>query len=160
LTVDYLFGGRRLSDTLGQAAAASAAALRPPERPLRGRGRRSGRQTTRAAEAAAAVDKYIRARARHPQAPSPWLSLGVQGHDTARMTDSGIRDMVGRRGEHAGIQNVHPHRFRRSFADDWLAASQMPTNDVSGSVASIIHARPTPHPVLVDGPSRVVSPQL
>jgi site-specific recombinase XerD len=73
-------------------------------------------------KAAAAVDKYIRARARHPQAASPWLWLGVQGHNTARMTDSGVRDMVGRRGEQAGIQNVHPHRFRRSFADSWLAA--------------------------------------
>ena len=29
---------------------------------------------------------------------------------------------VGCRGEQAGIQNVHPHRFRRSFADSWLAA--------------------------------------
>jgi integrase len=73
-------------------------------------------------KAAAAVDKYIRARARHPQAASPSLWLGVQGHNTARMTDSGVRDMVGRRGEQAGIQNVHPHRFRRSFADSWLAA--------------------------------------
>ena len=44
---------------------------------------------------AAALDKYIRARARHSQTSSPWLWLGVQGHNTARMTDSGIRDMVG-----------------------------------------------------------------
>jgi len=73
-------------------------------------------------KSAAALDKYIRARARHLQTSSPWLWLGVQGHNTARMTDSGIRDMVGRRGEQAGIQNVHPHRFRRSFADSWLAA--------------------------------------
>ena len=71
---------------------------------------------------AAAIDRYIRVRAKHPQAASPWLWLGVQGHNTAHMTDSGIRDMVGRRGEQAGIQNVHPHRFRRSFADKWLAA--------------------------------------
>jgi integrase/recombinase XerD len=73
-------------------------------------------------KSATALDKYIRARARHPRESSPWLWLGVQGHNTARMTDSGIRDMVGRRGEQAGIQNVHPHRFRRSFADSWLAA--------------------------------------
>ena len=73
-------------------------------------------------KAASAIDRYIRARARHPHASSPWLWLGVQGHNTARMTDSGIRNMVGRRGEQAGIQNVHPHRFRRSFADSWLAA--------------------------------------
>jgi site-specific recombinase XerD len=77
-------------------------------------------------KAAAALDKYIRARARHPHASSAWLWLGVQGHNTARMTDSGIRDMVGRRGEQAGIQNVHPHRFRRSFADSWLAAGGSP----------------------------------
>ncbi len=38
------------------------------------------------------------------------------------MTDSGIRAMVKRRGLQAGIQNVHPHRFRRSFAHQWLAA--------------------------------------
>jgi site-specific recombinase XerD len=73
-------------------------------------------------KAAAAIDRYIRVRARHDQASSPWLWLGVQGHNTAHMTDSGIRDMVGRRGDQAGIQNVHPHRFRRSFADKWLAA--------------------------------------
>jgi len=73
-------------------------------------------------KSAASLDKYIRARARHPQTSSRWLWLGVQGHNTARMTDSGVRDMVGRRGEQAGIQNVHPHRFRRSFADSWLAA--------------------------------------
>jgi site-specific recombinase XerD len=73
-------------------------------------------------KAAAAMDRYIRVRARHAQASSPWLWLGVQGHNTAHMTDSGIRDMVGRRGGQAGIQNVHPHRFRRSFADKWLEA--------------------------------------
>jgi site-specific recombinase XerD len=73
-------------------------------------------------KAAAALDRYIRVRARHDQASSPWLWLGVQGHNTAHMTDSGIRGMVGRRGEQAGIQNVHPHRFRRSFADKWLEA--------------------------------------
>jgi site-specific recombinase XerD len=73
-------------------------------------------------KAAAALDRYVRGRARHAQASSPWLWLGVQGHNTAHMTDSGIRDMVGRRGEQAGIQNVHPHRFRRSFADKWLEA--------------------------------------
>jgi integrase len=38
------------------------------------------------------------------------------------MTDSGIRVMLARRGKQAGIQNAHPHRFRRSFAGKWLAA--------------------------------------
>jgi site-specific recombinase XerD len=43
---------------------------------------------------AAAIDRYIRVRARPGQVSSPWLWLGVQGHNTAHMTDSGIRDMV------------------------------------------------------------------
>jgi site-specific recombinase XerD len=73
-------------------------------------------------KAAAAVDRYLRSRARHAEAPSPWLWLGHQGHNRAHMTDSGIRVMLGRRGKQAGIQNVNPHRFRRSFADSWLAA--------------------------------------
>ena len=57
-------------------------------------------------KAAAALDRYIRVRARHDQASSPWLWLGVQGHNTAHMTDSGIRDMVGRRGR----ASRHPER--------------------------------------------------
>jgi site-specific recombinase XerD len=63
-------------------------------------------------KAAASLDTYIRARARHPQASSPWLWVGVQGHNTARMTDSGIRDMVGRRGEQAGTPNEPPDNVR------------------------------------------------
>jgi site-specific recombinase XerD len=73
-------------------------------------------------KAAAAVDRYIRVRARHAHASSPWLWLGSTGRGVGHMTDSGIRAMVKRRGLQAGIQNVHPHRFRRSFAHQWLAA--------------------------------------
>jgi site-specific recombinase XerD len=69
-----------------------------------------------------ALDRYIRARGKHKNSSSPWLWLGVQGHNTAHMTASGVRGVVERRGEQAGIQNVHPHRFRRTFADSWLAA--------------------------------------
>jgi len=73
-------------------------------------------------KSAAALDSYIRVRTRHSSASSPWLWLGKQGHNLAHLTDSGIRVMLTRRGEQAGVQNVHPHRFRRSFADNWLAA--------------------------------------
>jgi site-specific recombinase XerD len=77
-------------------------------------------------KASAALDRYIRARLKHSQAASPWLWLGIKGHNTAHMTASGIRDMLARRGGQAGIPNVHPHRFRRSFADKWLAAGGSP----------------------------------
>jgi site-specific recombinase XerD len=77
-------------------------------------------------KASASLDRYIRARLKHSQAESPWLWLGIKGHNTAHMTPSGIRDMLTRRGNQAGVPNVHPHRFRHSFADKWLAAGGSP----------------------------------
>lgn len=71
---------------------------------------------------AAAIDRYLRTRARQPHAASPWLWLGTRGHKVEHFGDSGIRAMVGRRGREAGVQGVHPHRFRHSFADAFLAA--------------------------------------
>ena len=38
------------------------------------------------------------------------------------MTDSGVRQMMERRGRQAGIEGLHPHRFRHQFAHQWLAA--------------------------------------
>ena len=38
------------------------------------------------------------------------------------MTDSGIRQMVKRRGEEAGIDGLHPHILRHTFAHSWLDA--------------------------------------
>ena len=69
------------------------------------------------AKTAAAIDKYIRAKARHSQAASGWLWLGTRGTGVSHMTDSGIRAMLKRRGREAGVQGVHPHRFRHTFAD-------------------------------------------
>lgn len=74
------------------------------------------------AKTGAALDRYLRSRARHPRADSPWLWLGLVGHATDHFGDSGIRQMVGRRGEQAGIQHAHPHKFRTTFADSWLAS--------------------------------------
>jgi site-specific recombinase XerD len=72
-------------------------------------------------KAAAAIDRYIRARARSPHAVSPWLWLGTRGRGVEHMTDSGIRVMLARRGEQAGVQGVNPHRFRHTFSDQWLS---------------------------------------
>ncbi len=70
------------------------------------------------AKAVRSLDRYLRARAQHPYALEPWLWLGQKG----RMTDSGVRQMLERRGEEAGIGKVNPHRFRHTFAHRWLAA--------------------------------------
>ena len=64
----------------------------------------------------AAIDRYLRARIRHPRAAEPWLWLGPRGH----FTHWGIRQMIERRGGQAGVAGAHPHRFRRTLAHSWL----------------------------------------
>ncbi len=67
---------------------------------------------------AKALDRYVRARRSHPGAESPRLWLGLKGP----MTPSGIRQMLWRRSEEAGIERMHPHQLRHYFAHAWLAA--------------------------------------
>jgi integrase len=59
----------------------------------------------------------MRLRGRHPKADLDALWLGKKG----KMTGSGITQMLERRATDAGIENVHPHRFRHTFAHRWLA---------------------------------------
>ena len=68
-------------------------------------------------EAARAVDRYLRARARHPQAWQPWLWLGAGNRGP--LTASGIYQAVARRGRQCGVP-VWPHRFRHHFSHTWL----------------------------------------
>jgi site-specific recombinase XerD len=68
-------------------------------------------------KAGAALDRYLRARARHKDAALPWLWLGLQG----RLTRWGLVQMLRRRGEQAGLPGLHPHQLRHTFAHQWLA---------------------------------------
>jgi site-specific recombinase XerD len=82
-----------------------------------GKGRRMrvasfGNRTTKA------IDRYLRARAQHPDHDSPWLWLGRRG----RMTPSGVRQMIWRRSDEAGVPRMHPHSFRHYFSDQFLKA--------------------------------------
>ncbi len=82
-----------------------------------GKGRRQracpfGRRT------AQALDRYLRARASHRDKDRPAFWLGLAGP----MTPNGVADVVRRRGAAAGIADVHPHRFRHTYAHQWLAA--------------------------------------
>jgi site-specific recombinase XerD len=67
--------------------------------------------------AAVALDRYLRARARHKHAGLPWLWLGLQG----RLTRWGLVQLLRRRGEQAGLPGLHPHQLRHTFAHQWLA---------------------------------------
>ncbi len=66
--------------------------------------------------AARALDRYIRARARHAQAYRPQLWPGV--NNRGPMTASGIYQVIARRGRQCGVQ-VFPHRFRHHFSHTW-----------------------------------------
>jgi site-specific recombinase XerD len=66
---------------------------------------------------AVALDRYLRVRAKHPHAPSERLWLGKKGP----MTEYGLNQMIRRRGQQAGIEGLHPHRLRHTFAHSWLA---------------------------------------
>lgn len=63
-----------------------------------------------------ALDRYVRMRARHRWAHLAALFLIQRG---ALSTD-GARDRVKIRGTMAGIEDLHPHRFRHTFAHDFL----------------------------------------
>jgi site-specific recombinase XerD len=82
-----------------------------------GKGRRPracpfGRKT------AVAIDRYLRARARHRDADLPDLWLG----HSVRMTDNGLYQVLQKRAEEAGLGKIHPHQLRHTFAHSWLAA--------------------------------------
>ena len=68
-------------------------------------------------QAARSLDRYLRARARHPQAHRTQLWLGV--NNRGPLTATGIYQIVARRGRQCGVI-VYPHRFRHHFSHTWL----------------------------------------
>lgn len=76
-------------------------------------------------EAARDLDRYIdRARKDHPHAREPWLWLGKKG----RLTETGVAQLLRRRGREAGLDGLHPHLFRHTFAHQQLAAGMQETD--------------------------------
>ena len=69
-----------------------------------------GARTTRA------LDRYVRARAAHRWAHLDALFLTQRG----ALSPDGARERVKIRGAMAGIDDLHPHRFRHTFAHDFL----------------------------------------
>lgn len=73
---------------------------------------------------AQAVDRYLRVRRERKDRGLPWLWLGRLG----RLTDSGITQVLLERARVAGVENLHPHRFRHTFAHQTLAAGMQETD--------------------------------
>lgn len=66
---------------------------------------------------ARALDRYLRVRDRHVFAGRPELWVGRQGPTTRW----GVRDILDRRCDLAGLAHIHPHQFRHTAAHEWLA---------------------------------------
>lgn len=64
------------------------------------------------------LERYLRERKRHPRADLPDLWLGAKGP----LTDSGLYQLLERRGRAAGVDNVHPHRFRHTWSHEFRLA--------------------------------------
>ena len=83
---------------------------------VHGKGRRP-RACPVARKTAMALDRYLRIRHQHRDAARPELWLGHAGP----MGISGIRDIVTRRSQMAGLEHLHLHLFRHTFAHTWLS---------------------------------------
>lgn len=68
------------------------------------------------ARTARALDRYKRMRARHRWAHLDALFVGERG----ALTVDGVREIVQVRATKAGVEGVHPHKFRHTWADDFL----------------------------------------
>lgn len=78
-----------------------------------GKGRRT-RTVAFGRKAAWALDRYLTERARHRNAELAALWLGEKGKGP--MTGSGIFQMIQRRGAAVGIDGLHPHVLRHTWA--------------------------------------------
>lgn len=65
-----------------------------------------------------ALDRYRRIRRTHRHADSSGWWLGQRG----QLSADGIDDILRRRAEQAGVEGLHAHRFRHSWAHDWLVS--------------------------------------
>jgi len=80
-----------------------------------GKGRRE-RILSIGAKTVRALDRYLRLRRARRSSQLPWLWLGVRG----RVTHSGVRQIVQKRGRRAGLEGIYPHMLRHSFAHAWM----------------------------------------
>jgi len=100
----------------------------PPTITIVGKGQRGQRHIYVAAigsKTAAAIDRYLRVRARHKHAGDQALWLGRQGP----LRDGAIALLLLRRGKQAGV-TIHAHLFRHKFAHDQLSEPDVKEGDV------------------------------
>lgn len=85
-------------------------------------GKTGSRQLRLEPPTAEALRRYLRLRGRHPRAGIEALWLAMKGNRTGALTHWGIRQIVDRRVEQAGLTGrIYPQKFRHTYAHRWLA---------------------------------------
>jgi site-specific recombinase XerD len=107
--------GMRLSELVGMAV--DDVDLDHETVTVLGKGRKL-RTISLGANTVAALDRYQRERGRHRLSDRPEWWLGLRGPLTA----SGVAQILARRSDAAGLDRIHPHQFRHSFAHEWVRA--------------------------------------
>jgi site-specific recombinase XerD len=79
---------------------------------------RHTREKTFSDHAVKVLERYLRARKSHPNADSDFLWVGKRG----RLKSQGVRRVLERRAREAGLDHIHPHQFRHTFAHRFLMA--------------------------------------
>jgi len=80
-------------------------------------GKTGGRAVALGDEAMNDLDRYLRARRSHVRSNRPELWLGMKG----ALTDSGVGQLIKKRGDLVGIDHLRPHTFRHTWASAWLS---------------------------------------
>lgn len=85
-------------------------------------GKTGTRQLRLEPKTAEALRRYLRVRSRHPRAGIPALWLAMKGNRTGALTHWGLRQILDRRVEQAGLTGrIYPHKLRHTYAHRWLA---------------------------------------
>jgi site-specific recombinase XerD len=82
------------------------------------RGKTGVRVVPMDASTAEALARYVRTRKTHPKAKLDAMWLSGKG----TLTDSGVAQLLRRRSDLAGIEPIHPHRLRHTWAHLFRAA--------------------------------------
>lgn len=69
-----------------------------------------------------ALDRYLRQRSKHRFADAEALFLSQRGPISA----DGVRERIAIRAQQAGLDHIHPHQFRHTFAHDFLMSGGNP----------------------------------
>ncbi|MFY9219874.1 MAG: tyrosine-type recombinase/integrase [Candidatus Nanopelagicales bacterium] len=67
---------------------------------------------------AVAIKAYLKVRRAHSKAASDKLWIGDRGD----FKESGVQQMLKRRCDEAGMERIHPHQLRHTFAHRWMSA--------------------------------------